>query len=152
LPFYESEYPTFLERLKGYIIKSIREAKVHTAWLKPDVDYENAFVSFIEEIFTVSEKNQFLKGFIPFQRKVAYYGMFNSLSQTLLKITSPGIPDFYQGSELWDLNLVDPDNRRPVDFEKRKAFLSDIIDRSRGVSCQVISDPSFLGKTEGLNF
>ncbi|HXG30448.1 MAG TPA: malto-oligosyltrehalose synthase, partial [Thermodesulfobacteriota bacterium] len=70
--------------------------------------------------------NRFLKEFLPFERRIAHYGVFNSLSQTLVKITSPGVPDFYQGSELWDLSLVDPDNRRPVDFGKRRDFLSGI--------------------------
>ncbi len=125
-PFDATEYPTFIERLKNYIIKAVREAKVHTAWLKPDEDYEDAYISFVEEILQPSEENQFLKEFVPFQKKVAYYGIFNSLSQTLIKITSPGVPEFYQGTELWDLNLVDPDNRRPVDFEKRRSFLRDI--------------------------
>jgi (1->4)-alpha-D-glucan 1-alpha-D-glucosylmutase len=125
-PFYEDDYPTFVDRIKNYIIKAIREAKIHTAWIKPDTDYEEAFISFIDEILKPSEQNQFLKEFLPFQKRVANYGIFNSLSQTLLKITSPGLPDFYQGTELWDLNLVDPDNRRPVDFEKRKGFLREI--------------------------
>jgi (1->4)-alpha-D-glucan 1-alpha-D-glucosylmutase len=127
-PFYESEYPAFIERVKDYIIKAVREAKVRTAWLKPDTEYEDAYISYVGEILQPSEENQFLKEFLPFQRKVAYYGIFNSLSQTLIKITSPGVPDFYQGTELWDLNLVDPDNRRPVDFEKRISLLRDIMD------------------------
>jgi len=130
-PFYENEYPTFLERIKNYIVKSVREAKVHTTWLKPDIDYEKAFIKFVVEILEHSGQGQFLKEFLPFQKKVAFYGMFNSLAQTLVKITSPGVPDFYQGTELWDLNLVDPDNRRPVDFEKRKSFLQDIKDKAR---------------------
>jgi len=129
LPFDEREYPAFIERLKGYLVKSVREAKVHTAWLKPDTNYEDAFIAFVEEILTPSEQNQFLREFLPFQKKIAYYGMFSSLSQTLIKITSPGIPDFYQGNELWDLNLVDPDNRRPVDFKTRRLFLLDIKER-----------------------
>ncbi len=136
----ETEYAVFVERMKSAIVKSIREAKVHTAWLKPDSAYEDAFVAFIEEILTPSGRNEFLREFIPFQRKVAYYGMFNSLSQTLIKMTSPGIPDFYQGSELWDLNLVDPDNRRPVDFERRKECLSNVADRSRRDMSQLLSD------------
>jgi len=129
-PFDESEHSSFLERLKEYIIKAVREAKVHTAWLKPDTDYEEAFLSFIERILQPSDDNQFRRDFLPFQRKIAYYGMLNSLSQTLIKITSPGVPDFYQGAELWDLNLVDPDNRRPVDFEKRISFLRGIKDKA----------------------
>jgi (1->4)-alpha-D-glucan 1-alpha-D-glucosylmutase len=129
-PFDEGNFPKFVERIKNYMIKAVREAKVHTMWLEPDKGYEDAFVSFIEEILKPSDKNQFLKEFLPFQKKVAHYGMFNSLSQTLVKITSPGVPDFYQGAELWDLNLVDPDNRRPVDFEKRRSFLHDMRDKA----------------------
>jgi (1->4)-alpha-D-glucan 1-alpha-D-glucosylmutase len=139
-PSAENEYPAFLDRIKAYIVKSIREAKVHTAWLKPDVDYEDGFVSFVEEILTPSDQNEFLRRFLPFQKKVAYYGMFNSLSQTLMKITCPGVPDFYQGTELWDLNLVDPDNRRPVDFEKRKSFLIEIVEKSQKDILGLISD------------
>jgi (1->4)-alpha-D-glucan 1-alpha-D-glucosylmutase len=131
LPFYEEDYPTFVDRIKNYIIKAIREAKVHTAWIKPDTDYEETLISFINETLKPSEENEFLKEFLPFQKKIAYYGIFNSLSQTLLKITSPGVPDFYQGTELWDLNLVDPDNRRPVDFEKRKGFLKEIKEKEK---------------------
>ena len=127
-PFYESEYPAFIERMKDYIIKAVREAKVRTAWLKPDTEYEDACISYVEEI--LREGNQFPEEFMAFQRKVSHYGIFNSLSQTLIKITSPGVPDFYQGTELWDLNLVDPDNRRPVDFEKRISLLRDIMDKS----------------------
>lgn len=128
LPHDETEYPNFVERVKDYIIKAVREAKVHTAWLKPDTEYEDAYVSFVEEI--LRESDQFLEGFMRFQKRVSHYGIFNSLSQTLIKITSPGVPDFYQGTELWDLNLVDPDNRRPVDFEKRISLLRNIMDKS----------------------
>jgi (1->4)-alpha-D-glucan 1-alpha-D-glucosylmutase len=130
-PFYEDEYNNFVIRMKNYMIKAVREAKVHTNWLKPDTDYEEAFISFIDEILKPSDKNQFLKEFLPFQNRVAFYGVFNSLSQILIKITSPGVPDFYQGTELWDLNLVDPDNRSPVDFEKAKEFLRDIKKREK---------------------
>ncbi len=125
-PFSDVEYPEFIARIKRYLVKAVREAKVHTAWLKPDTEYEDAYVSFAEKILARSEANAFLKEFIPFCRRVSHYGILNSLSQTLLKITSPGVPDFYQGSELWDLSLVDPDNRRPVDFEKRRAMLAGI--------------------------
>lgn len=126
LPFDEKEYPAFTERLKQYAVKAVREAKIHTAWLKPDNDYEDAFLSFIEHILRPSEETQFLAAFVPFQRKVAFYGMLNSLSQTIIKLTAPGVPDLYQGTELWDLNLVDPDNRRPVDFGMRTSFLREI--------------------------
>jgi (1->4)-alpha-D-glucan 1-alpha-D-glucosylmutase len=126
LPLDEKEYPTFTERLNQYAVKAVREAKAHTAWLKPDNDYEEAFLLFIEHILGPSEENQFLASFLPFQRKVAFYGMLNSLSQTIIKLTAPGVPDFYRGTELWDLNLVDPDNRRPVDFGMRISFLREI--------------------------
>ncbi len=125
-PFHESEVEGFKSRLKEYMIKAVREAKVHTAWIKPDTEYENACLKFIDELLKSSTDNRFLSEFLAFQKKIAFYGMFNSLSQLLLKMTSPGVPDFYQGTELWDLNLVDPDNRRPVDFGKRQAFLRKI--------------------------
>jgi (1->4)-alpha-D-glucan 1-alpha-D-glucosylmutase len=128
---FDDEESTFTERIKNYIVKAVREAKVHTAWLKPDTEYEQGCISFIEKILQPSKENEFLKTFSPFQKKIAYYGIFNSLSQTLVKITSPGVPDFYQGTELWDLNLVDPDNRRPVDFKKRELFLQNIKEREK---------------------
>ena len=125
-PFYPEEYSTFVERIKEYIIKAIREAKVHTAWLRHDDVYESGFIHFIERVLKPGKDNLFLQSFAPFQKKIQHYGICNSLSQTLLKITSPGLPDFYQGTELWDLSLVDPDNRRPVDFDKRLDLLSKI--------------------------
>ena len=137
-PFYENEYPAFIERMKDYIIKAVREAKVRTAWLKPDTEYEDACISYVEEI--LREENQFLEEFVPFQRKVSHYGIFNSLSQTLIKITSPGVPDFYQGTELWDLNLVDPDNRRPVDFRKRGSLLRDVSGRAQTDILKLITE------------
>jgi (1->4)-alpha-D-glucan 1-alpha-D-glucosylmutase len=129
-PFDEDDHDQFVERMKEYTIKAVREAKVHTAWLKPDTDYEDAFVSFVEGILTPVEGNPFLEVFLPFQSKVSHFGIFNSLSQTLIKITTPGVPDFYQGTELWDLNLVDPDNRRPVDFVERRTYLGKIQEKA----------------------
>lgn len=122
-PFQESEMPGFVDRIEQCAIKSIREAKVHTAWLRPNQPYEEACSNFVKAILN---SDRFLTEFLPFQQKIAHYGLFNSLSQTLIKLTSPGIPDIYQGSELWDLSLVDPDNRRPVDFELRASFLDEI--------------------------
>ena len=126
------EHKTYTERIKNYIIKAVREAKFHTAWIKPDSMYEDACSFFVESILTPADDNHFLREFQPVQRRIAFYGIFNSLSQTLLKIASPGVPDFYQGTELWELNLVDPDNRRPVDFTARYRFLQDIIRREQG--------------------
>ncbi|HEY9664496.1 MAG TPA: malto-oligosyltrehalose synthase, partial [Allocoleopsis sp.] len=125
-PFDAADYPTFVERMKQYVIKAIREAKVHTAWIRPNQDYETAFLEFVDRTLDDSKKNSFLASFRPFQQKIQHYGICNSLSQTLLKLMSPGVPDFYQGTELWDLSLVDPDNRRPVNFELRMEYLKEI--------------------------
>jgi (1->4)-alpha-D-glucan 1-alpha-D-glucosylmutase len=115
-----------LERLKAYLIKAVREAKVHTEWLKPDVAYEEAFVNFAEAILAPSENNRFIGEFLPFVKKVAHCGLFNSLSQTLVKIVAPGVPDVYQGTESWDLSFVDPDNRRTVDYAERRRMLAEL--------------------------
>jgi (1->4)-alpha-D-glucan 1-alpha-D-glucosylmutase len=130
-PLDESEYDDFAERTRSYVIKATREAKIYTGWIKPDTEYESAFETFVDKILDRSGKNEFLEDFVPFQAKVAHYGMLNSLSQVLLKCCSPGVPDFYQGSELWDLSLVDPDNRRRVDFGRRISMLESIR-RERG--------------------
>ncbi len=122
-PFEETPDNIFVKRIKDYAIKVVREAKVYTAWVKPDETYENAFLHYIEKILAVSDTNLFLSDLIEFKKYITYFGIFNSLSQTLIKMTVPGVPDFYQGSELWDLNLVDPDNRRPVDFSEREDLL-----------------------------
>lgn len=126
LPFDGGDYGSFLVRMEGYLVKAVREAKVHTAWIKPDLVYEKSYLDFMKKILDFTNPGAFLEEFIPFQRKVAYFGMFNSLAQTLLKITAPGVPDFYQGSELWNLNLVDPDNRREVDFSNRMRALENM--------------------------
>ncbi|HWP59401.1 MAG TPA: malto-oligosyltrehalose synthase [Candidatus Acidoferrales bacterium] len=118
--------PEYVARLKGYMIKAVREAKVHTEWLRPDEAYEEAFMAFIDKIIAPAEGNLFLSQFLPFVKKIAFHGMLNSLSQTVLKIFAPGVPDFYQGTELWDLSFVDPDNRRPVDFAARADLLREL--------------------------
>src|SRR5438128_8069333 len=102
------------------MIKSMREAKVHTTWAAPDDAYENAVMDFIRYALDVSRTNPFLESFAAFQARVARLGISNSLTQAVLKLTVPGVPDIYQGSELWDFSLVDPDNRRPVDFALRQ--------------------------------
>ncbi|PWU15614.1 MAG: malto-oligosyltrehalose synthase [Verrucomicrobia bacterium] len=118
--------PDMIERVSAYAMKAIREAKVHTSWTDPNKSYEEATEQFVKQILSNAEPNSFLADFIPFQRRVSFFGALNSLSQTLLKMTAPGVPDFYQGAELWDFNLVDPDNRRPVDFELRRRLLDQI--------------------------
>src|SRR5205807_9631089 len=112
------------QRVEAYLLTAIRESKRHTSWTDPDSDYEQAVKDFIENLLDGSTSSEFLQDFLRFQSHVAYSGRLNSLSQTLLKLTCPGSPDIYQGTELWDLSLVDPDNRRPVDFNLRKRLLT----------------------------
>jgi len=118
-PFEPFDHDEFVQRIKDFVIKAVREAKVHTAWLRPDTEYEAAFATFVEHILDPAEENEFWQRLQTFQQKTAFYGMVNSLSQQLLKLTAPGVPDIYQGTEMWDLSLVDPDNRRPVDYDHR---------------------------------
>jgi (1->4)-alpha-D-glucan 1-alpha-D-glucosylmutase len=113
-------WPIEVERLKEYVTKSLREAKTHTTWINIDEDYEASVMAFIDSLYS---NDAFLAHFSRLQRNVAYFGALSSLSQLVLKITSPGIPDFYRGTEIWDLTLADPDNRRPMDFSLRAAML-----------------------------
>src|SRR5262249_36594370 len=113
------EYAGFVDRIQQYILKALREAKVHSSWMNPDTVYEEAVARFISLILDPDTGSEFLEDFRPFQRRVSAVGLLNSLSQTLLRIASPGVPDTYQGTELFDFSLVDPDNRRPVDYERR---------------------------------
>ncbi len=122
-PFEAAETQAFTQRATAYIVKALREAKIHTSWLNPNPEYEKATAQFMSQILS---DPSFLADFLPFQNRVANYGFFNTLSQTLLKITCPGVPDFYQGSELWDLSMVDPDNRRPVNYKKREQYLAEV--------------------------
>ncbi len=125
-PLEQSELGGVLERLQAYAVKAIREAMVHTRWTRPNLAHEDGFKKFIASILDEKQNNAFLQDFFSFHRDVAFYGMLNSLSQTLLKITTPGVPDFYQGSEILDLRLVDPDNRGTVDFARRVELLTSI--------------------------
>jgi (1->4)-alpha-D-glucan 1-alpha-D-glucosylmutase len=138
----DSERNSFRERIETYMLKAIREAKQNTSWIHRNEDYENAMSSFVKAVLSPGEKNRFLTDFIPFQRGVARIGLWNSLSQTLLKLTSPGVPDIYQGNELWDFSLVDPDNRRPVDFERREQAFADL--RRMGSDPHVVSRGGLL--------
>ncbi len=125
-PLCEEELATLQERLEQYVVKAAREAKAHTSWLRPDAAYEAALVNFTASLLRPFEKNRFLRSFLPFQKHLAYYGALNSIAQVLLKIAAPGVPDFYQGSEIWDFSLVDPDNRRPVDFRLRVRLFEEL--------------------------
>jgi len=110
------------ERLKAYMLKSVREAKVHTSWINPDTEYEAALERFVVQSL---ENKVFIKDVAETVARVAHLGMLVGLSQTLVKAASPGVPDYYQGTELWDFSLVDPDNRRPVDYALRRKLLND---------------------------
>ncbi len=128
-PLDDEQYGQFCDRIQAYMTKAVKESKMHTSWINPNEPYEAAVQRFIAAILNRQAANPFLASFLPFQSRVAQFGIWNSLAQVLLKITTPGIPDWYQGTELWDLSLVDPDNRRPVDFSRRAAILHDLARR-----------------------
>jgi (1->4)-alpha-D-glucan 1-alpha-D-glucosylmutase len=134
------EFADFRERIGAYMQKAIKEAKVHTSWVNPNEAYDHAVSKFVKEVLVADPANSFLSDFLKFHRRVAYPGMLSSLSQTLLKIASPGVPDFYQGTELWDYSLVDPDNRRPVDFSKRIKLLEELKQREKENRPALIQD------------
>jgi len=122
----EAREQSFRHRITEYMIKAVREAKEKSSWANPNGLYEGATGVFVEAVLEMSDESEFLADFLPFQEYIARIGMLNSLSQTLLKLTCPGVPDIYQGSELWDLSLVDPDSRRPVDYETRQNVLREL--------------------------
>jgi (1->4)-alpha-D-glucan 1-alpha-D-glucosylmutase len=108
------------------MLKAVREAKVNTSWVNNNEAYESAVVQFVQALLSDSGSNLFLEEFRVVARHTAWLGMLNSLSMTLLKLTSPGVPDIYQGNELWDFSLADPDNRRPVDYALRQRLLAEL--------------------------
>ncbi|MCB1181339.1 MAG: malto-oligosyltrehalose synthase [Chlamydiia bacterium] len=115
----KSAIPLFIDRFWNAILKAMREAKTETNWIDPNLIYEKNVFSFVRFLFSSS----FLKLFVPFMKKIDRYGAWNSLSMTVVKIASPGVVDLYQGNEIWNFKLVDPDNRTPVDYKKRRATL-----------------------------
>jgi (1->4)-alpha-D-glucan 1-alpha-D-glucosylmutase len=123
-PYSAEEYDAFVERIQNYMVKALHEAKVHTSWINPDEEYDAAVRQFVGRILDEQTSGPFLADLRAFARRLSHYGLLNSLSQTLLRIASPGVPDTYQGTELWDFSLVDPDNRRPVDYALRRELLS----------------------------
>ena len=111
-------------RIAAYMAKAAHEAKVHTSWINPQADYDAALRGFVASALDEHPKNRFLAVFRQFHEQIVNWGLYTALSQLLLKLTSPGVPDIYQGQELWDFSLVDPDNRRPVDFALRLKMLA----------------------------
>src|SRR3954451_14282735 len=127
-PLVETADAGFVARIQAYALKAAREGKEETSWLNPHEAYENGVKSFIAKILDPALSGEFLEALQTLARRVALLGALNALSQLTLKATLPGVPDFYQGTEFWDLSLVDPDNRRPVDFSARHASLGTLDD------------------------
>ena len=120
----ESAGEEYIQRIQAYMTKALNEAKLNTSWIQPNEEWLAATRDFVAKILEASPKNKFLPTFLPVAEEIARLGAVNSLAQALLKLTSPGVPDIYQGNETWDLSLVDPDNRRPVDYKHRAETLS----------------------------
>src|SRR5262249_17784074 len=118
--------PDYIERIQAYMAKALKEAKINTSWIQPNEEWEAAMCDFVARILDSSPRNKFLPIFLPVAKEIACPGAVNSLTQTLLKLTSPGVPDIYQGNEIWDYSLVDPDNRRPVDYKLRHQMLESL--------------------------
>ena len=119
-------WPIDAERLRAYVLKATREAKSHSSWINPNARYDETLARFVDAILDPARSSRFLDDFTTFQARIAHFGALNSLAQTLVKITAPGVPDLYQGTELWDFSLVDPDNRRPVDWGQRRRLLAEL--------------------------
>lgn len=118
--------PDYIERIQAYTAKALKEAKMNTSWIQPNEEWDAAMHDFVAKILDSSPRNKFLLTFLPAAKEIARFGAINSLTQTLLKLTSPGVPDIYQGTEIWDYSLVDPDNRRAVDYELRRQMLKSL--------------------------
>jgi len=140
----------FVERVQGYMVKAACEAKRNTTWIDPDPSYKDALARYVADILEGPDAAPFLNDFLPFQRRVARIGVVHSLAQTLLKLASPGPADVYQGCELWDFSMVDPDNRRPVDFAARARMLDRIqADLAAGASRAEVARTLFANPEDG---
>ncbi len=147
----------FKDRIQAFMKKALCEAKVHSSWINPDPDYEAAVAAFIDAILDPEQSGEFLADLGRFVEHVAACGRINSLAQTVIRCTAPGIPDTYQGTDCWDFSLVDPDNRRPVDYESRGKWLGELkdvaangsalADFSRNLACETADPRSKLFTT-----
>jgi (1->4)-alpha-D-glucan 1-alpha-D-glucosylmutase len=146
-PHTPDEVNTFVRRVQAYMEKATREAKVHTSWTSPDAEYEGAVKEFVARILDEKSGRAFLEDFHRFGRAVSRQGLLNSLAQTVLRLAAPGVPDTYQGTELWDFSLVDPDNRRPVDYERRRAMLAAL--NARGPASPALARELLESKEDG---
>lgn len=122
-PMSPAEREEYIGRVREYMLKALHEAKINSSWTEPNSGWDNAVAEFIGRILEARKGNRFLQDFEQFAGHIAALGMVNSLAQTVLKMTVPGVPDIYQGQEMWDFSLVDPDNRRPVDYDARRKAL-----------------------------
>src|SRR5262249_20448488 len=120
------------DRIQAYMKKALCEAKVHSSWINPDADYEAAVAGFIDKLLDPTASDEFLADLRAFVGRVAFFGRVNSFAQTAIRCTAPGVPDTYQGTEAFDLSLVDPDNRRPVDYAARQGWLGDLDEKASG--------------------
>jgi len=122
----EAATAEYIGRIQAYMGKALHEAKLNTSWIQPNEEWDAAMHDFVRRILDSSPRNKFLPNFLSVVQEIARLGAINSLTQTLLKLTSPGVPDIYQGNETWDFSLVDPDNRRPVDYQRRREMLESL--------------------------
>src|SRR5262249_46123876 len=118
--------PDYIERIQDYMAKALKEAKINTSWIQPNEEWDAAMHDFVARILDSSPRNKFPPIFLPAAKEIIRLGAINSLTQTLLKLTSPGVADIYQGTEIWDYSLGDPDNRRPVDYDRRRHMLKSL--------------------------
>lgn len=124
----DEEMRSYIEKINKYMLKALREAKIHTSWINSNEEYDKAISQFISSVLKLDAENPFLSDFKKFMPKIMHAGICNSLSQTAIKFSVPGVPDLYQGSELWNFSLVDPDNRQKIDFEARRELLKEIVE------------------------
>ncbi|MCK9619239.1 MAG: malto-oligosyltrehalose synthase [Methylobacter sp.] len=122
----DTEWADYQERIGSYMIKAVREAKQFSSWLNPNEEYEQAVSQFVSRCLDANVSSLFLRDFTEFESRIRKPGLYNALAQVVLHTTSPGVPDIYQGNELWQFTLVDPDNRRPVDFSNNSRLLTDM--------------------------
>ncbi|HKG11980.1 MAG TPA: malto-oligosyltrehalose synthase [Pyrinomonadaceae bacterium] len=137
-PMTDEARAEYTSRLQEYMQKALKEAKLHTSWINPNEHYERVVREFVASILDAERGAAFVRDLSEFVRVPARAGVLNSLSQTLLKTTAPGVPDFYQGTELWSFTLVDPDNRRQVDYEQRRALLASLRDAGTGDATEFV--------------
>jgi (1->4)-alpha-D-glucan 1-alpha-D-glucosylmutase len=131
-PLKGDERAAYVERIQKYMLKAIKEAKINSSWIEPNEDWEAAILKFVHGILNGNPTGKFCADLAETAEIVAQLGAMNSLAQTVVKCTAPGVPDFYQGTEIWDFSLVDPDNRRPVDYSARQRLLESLAGANPG--------------------